>query len=54
MKLLGAALWLLLLGVSYGLGASSPARTESVAASKASFQAALEHRDPLARSVRCR
>lgn len=50
MKPLAATLWLLLLVVAYRLGADSPARTGPAATSRTSFEAALEHRDPLARS----
>jgi hypothetical protein len=50
MKLLGAILWLLLLVGAYGLGAEAPARTETVSTAGTSFEAALDHRDPLSRS----
>ena len=50
MKLLGAILWLLLVVGAYGLGARFPARTDPVVASTTSFEAALDHSDPLSRS----
>jgi hypothetical protein len=50
MKLLGGILWLLLLLGAYALGAGFPARTEPAVASTTSFEAALDHTNPLLRS----
>jgi len=50
MKLLGATLWLLLLLAAYWIGSNAAARIGPAAASTTSFEAALDHRDPLARS----